>query len=207
MSKHSLPAPEESANRLIARRVVGLRKARSLSFDALAARSELSKGILVAIEQGNANPSIATLCKLARGLRVSVTDLLAQDAPEACALQLVAPDQANRLWSGKHGGHATLLVGTGGPDMLELWDWTLCPGEEFESRGHPAGTVELLAVAEGALELEIDGSVHRIGTNHRAIAEADRPHTYRCHGRKRTRFSMVVHEPGKPNGNKGDKGK
>jgi transcriptional regulator with XRE-family HTH domain len=195
MSKTANAARGDEVNGLIARRTAQLRRARDLSFDALAARSDLSKGMLVAIEQGTANPSIATLCKLAATLRVSLTDLLAEDKQPSTAVQVVGPDQANELWRGPNGGLATLLVGSGGPDMLELWQWTLFPGEEFRSKGHPQATVELLSVTEGALTLEIDGIDHVIATSHRAVAMTDRPHAYRCHGKKRTSFSMVVQEP------------
>jgi transcriptional regulator with XRE-family HTH domain len=189
-------------NSLIARRIAHLRKAQNLSFDALAARSGLSKGMLVAIEQGSANPSIATLCKLATTLRVSLTELLAEEKQPARAVRVVTPDQANDLWRGRKGGLATLLVGTKGPDMLELWEWRLLPGEEFQSKGHPIGTVELLSVNEGTLALEIDGIDHLVATFHRAVAMTDRPHTYRCHGRKRTSFTMVVQEPSQHEGPK-----
>ena len=190
----TLPASDE-VNGLLARQFARLRKAQKLSFDALAARSDVSKGLLVAIERGVANPSIGTLCKLAAGLRVSLTDLLVGEAAHCASVRLVAPDQAKALWAGPSGGSALLLVGSSGPDMLELWEWTMFPGEEFRSKGHPGSTVELLAVLEGALALEIDGVDHRIATHHRAVARTDRPHAYRCHGRKRTRFTMVVCEP------------
>jgi transcriptional regulator with XRE-family HTH domain len=188
--------PGDAVNGLIARRVADLRKARNLSFDALAARSEISKGMVVAIEQGRANPSIGTLCKLAAALHVSLAELLA-DAPRTFdPVRVVAPDQASVLWEGAKGGLATLLVGSTGPDMLELWEWTLFPGETFQSKRHPKGTVELLSVKEGTLALEVDGIDYLVPAHHRAVAKTDRPHSYRCHGGKRTRFSMVVHDPG-----------
>jgi transcriptional regulator with XRE-family HTH domain len=194
MSKPTSGLTGEQANGLIAREIGRLRKSQNLSFDALAARSEVSKGMLVAIEQGGANPSIATLCKLAASLRVSITDLLAGNI-EPSVVQIVAPEQAKELWEGPKGGRALLLVGSPGPDMLELWEWTLLPGEEFYSKGHPAGTMELLAVTEGILSIEVEGAIHLIAAEHRAVAMTDRPHTYRCHGKKRTRFQMAVHEP------------
>jgi transcriptional regulator with XRE-family HTH domain len=196
MTKLSNAALGTEINALIARRIAQLRKTQNLSFDALAARSDISKGMLVAIEQGTANPSIGTLCKLAATLRVSLTDLLGEEEQTSSAVQVVTPDQANDLWRGPKGGLATLLVGRAGPEMLELWEWTLFPGEEFQSKGHPKDTVELLSVTEGTLALEIDGVDHLIAASHRAVAITDRPHGYRCHGKKRTRFAMVVHEPG-----------
>jgi hypothetical protein len=77
-------------------------------------------------------------------------------------VQIVPPDQANVLWREARGGLRTLLIGSAGPDMLELWEWTLFPGEKFQAKRHPEGTVELLAVMEGTLALEIDGADHVI---------------------------------------------
>jgi transcriptional regulator with XRE-family HTH domain len=75
----------EETNGLIARRVADLRRARNLSFDALSARRQISKGMLVGIEQGSANPSIGTLCKLAAKLRVSLVELLEEEfCPDLC---------------------------------------------------------------------------------------------------------------------------
>ncbi len=195
MAETSNPIPGGEVNGLIARRVADLRRARNLSFDALAGRSEISKGMLVAIEQGRANPSIGTLCKLAGALRVSLAELLAEGPRPLDRVQIVSPEQASVLWHGTKGGLATLLVGSAGPDMLELWEWTLFPGEKFQSKRHPKGTVELLSVHEGTLALEVDATEHLIAAHYRAVAMTDQAHAYRCHGKKRVRFSMVVHEP------------
>jgi transcriptional regulator with XRE-family HTH domain len=195
MPEASKPFPGDVINGLIAGRVGQLRKSRSMSFDALATRSEISKGMLVAIEQGRANPSIGTLCKLAAALRVSLSELVAEASPRPLDVQVVPPDQTSVLWEGPKGGFATLLVGSAGPDMLELWEWQLSPGEMFKAKKHGNGTVELLLVTEGALALEVDGIDYLVPTNHRAIAKTDKPHSYSSHGGKRTRFSMVVYEP------------
>ena len=190
-------APDDPAgamNNAIARRIAALRKGRQLSFDELAARSGVSKGMLVQLEQGRANPSIATLCRLAAGLRVSVADLIASAGDAARAVQIVAADAARILWNGPKGGSAALLVGSDGPDMLELWDWTLQPGERYEARPHTAGTRELVHVITGTLELEVDGAAEIVVAGASAFARTDRPHAYACSGRKRTRFTMVVSE-------------
>jgi transcriptional regulator with XRE-family HTH domain len=187
-------ATGDAMNEAIARRVASLRKGSQLTFDALAARSDISKGMLVQIEQGRANPSISTLCKLAAALRVSVADLVNSDSHPNRAVRIVAPGTAPILWQGPKGGTASLLVGAEGPDMLELWDWCLAPGERFESRPHPAGTQELLNVIEGTLSLEVDGHSHLVSAGSSASARTDCAHAYACHGKKRVRFSMVVYE-------------
>jgi transcriptional regulator with XRE-family HTH domain len=196
MARSDNSSSTDEVNRLLAQRVAELRGALNLSFDALAARSEVSKGMLVAIEQGGANPSIGILCKLAGALRVSLAELLAEAPGPRNHVQVVSADEAKVLWRGPKGGFATLTVGSSGPDMLELWEWTMYPGEKFQSKGHPNGTIELLSVKEGTLGLEVEGFEYLVAAQHRAIAMTDRPHAYACRGgKKRTRFLMVVHEP------------
>lgn len=179
----------------IGRRIALLRKARELSLDALVRRAGVSKGTLVQIEQGRANPGISTLCRLAAALGASVADLVAPaDAGEA-AVRIVGPGGARRLWSGPNGGSATLLAGTRGPDMLEIWAWRLMPGERFEAGRHGRGTRELLFVTEGVLHLEIQDRSTPVAAGSTAIALTDRPHAYANGGAAPVRFFMTVHEP------------
>jgi len=181
---------------VIAGRVALLRKRKQQSFDELAARSGVSKGMLVKLEQGRVNPSIATLCRLASGLGVSVAELIATDNLPRSPVRVVGPEQKRVLWTGPKGGTAELLVGSEGPDMLELWTWTLNPGERFEASAHTPGTLELLHVQQGILALEVDGLTHLVAAGAAAAARTDRPHVYACGGRKRVQFSMSVYEPG-----------
>lgn len=189
----ALPTEETAIATAVALRIGALRKGLGLSFDALAHRAGVSKGTLVQIEQGRANPAISTLCRLAAALQVSVADLLA--VPEPAARPVTVVTQARRLWSGPKGSHATLLAGTPGPDMLEIWDWCLMPGERFEAGVHGRGTRELLHVTAGMLALEVDVATNLIPAGASAIALTDRPHAYANPGPVPCRFTMTVHEP------------
>lgn len=60
----------------VANRIRSWRKEKKLSLDELSRRASVSKGMLVEIEKGAANPSIAILCKLAAALGVSVADIV-----------------------------------------------------------------------------------------------------------------------------------
>lgn len=193
-----IPASGDAADQLngaIARRIALLRRGKQQTFDQLAVRSGVSKGMLVQIEQGRANPSIATLCRLAAGLGVSVADLMSVADEPGNPVQVVASDETRILWKGPRGGSAALLIGSVGPDMLELWSWTLQPGERYEARPHSVGTLELVHVQQGSLALEVNGIVTLIAAGASAFARTDRPHAYACGSRKRVLFSMVVFEP------------
>ena len=60
----------------VANRIRNWRKEKKLSLDELSRRASVSKGMLVEIEKGAANPSIAILCKLAAALGISVADIV-----------------------------------------------------------------------------------------------------------------------------------
>jgi transcriptional regulator with XRE-family HTH domain len=81
--------------------------------------------MLVDIEACRANPSIALLCRLASALGVSVADFV--NVAAAPPVKVMAASDIPTLWQGERGGHARLLAGTSGPDMVELWQWSLIP--------------------------------------------------------------------------------
>jgi transcriptional regulator with XRE-family HTH domain len=187
------PAAADDLLAVVSARVRARRIEHRLSLDKLAARSGVSKGMLVQIENGHANPSIATLCKVAAALGASVADLVdVAGTSRADVLPARAPRQ---LWIGPRGGAATLLVGSTGPDMLELWSWELRPGERYDAVAHPEGTQELLNVTHGRLTLSFGAMSYAIGTGESAVAYTDRPHAYVCLGARPVRFTMVVWEP------------
>jgi transcriptional regulator with XRE-family HTH domain len=194
----SLPRADEQEAALaatVAARLFERRKALGLSFDALAQKAGVAKGTLVQIEQQRGNPSISTLCRLAAALEVSVADLVASNETTTQAVTLLGRDHARQLWTGPSGGAATLLAGTQGPDMLEIWDWALMPGESFEAAVHGAGTRELIHVTKGTLSLTVDGATHLVAAGVSAIALTDRPHAYANLGKEPLHFTMTVHEP------------
>jgi transcriptional regulator with XRE-family HTH domain len=176
----------------ISTRIRTRRQARKLSLDALAARSGVSKGMLVQIEKGTTNPSIGTLCRVAAALGASIADLV--DAAPSSRQDVVLAAAPRELWKGKHGGRATLLVGSSGPDMLELWEWELRPRERYDAIAHPAGTLELVHVTAGKLALIFGSTTYLVPSGTAATAFTDRPHSYACVGARPVRFTMVVME-------------
>src|SRR5436305_791271 len=83
---------------------------------------------------------LATLLKLAAALGVTLTELLGSQ-PLDRPVAVVSRHDAMTLWSTPHGGAACLLVSHG---PLELWTWTLQPGDRRTSLPHRAGALELL---------------------------------------------------------------
>jgi transcriptional regulator with XRE-family HTH domain len=174
----------------LARNVRSLRQARGWTLAALAARSGVSKGMVVELEQGRTNPSVATVGRLATALGVGFAQLVeVGDEPE---LRVVSGDQAVRLWRGAEGGWGAFLVGTQHPTETELWDWTLEPGDAYEGEIHPEGTRELLYVLEGEITLVLDHRQRTALPQHAAaLYTADRPNRIENSGPVPARVIMV----------------
>lgn len=178
----------------IAERVLAERTRQGFTLDELAARSEVSKGMLVQIEKARTNPSIGTLCRVADALGVSVANLV--DFSGEPAVTVHPPERAATLWTGERpGSSAVLFAGADGPNWLELWEWRLARGEEHAAEGHSLGTVELLHVYDGTLTLVVGDDEVEVPPGHTATFHAERDHVYANRGRAGVRFAMVVTGP------------
>jgi transcriptional regulator with XRE-family HTH domain len=174
----------------IAHAVRRLRSARSWTLTELAARSGISRRLIVQIEQEQANPSIGTLLRLADAFEVALSELLPEPSTATIGMRPAAEEL--RLWSGPRGGAGRLLINRG---PLELWSWTLRPGESLESEAHHAGCVELLTVTAGTLQLDVGSESLTLTSGDSAWFEATDAHAYRNPTRLTTDFTLAVFAP------------
>jgi transcriptional regulator with XRE-family HTH domain len=179
---------------IIAHNVRSARVAAGLSLDALAARADVSKGALVALEGARGNPNLTTLVRLADALGRSVSSLL-EDARADAAVVVVDADAVAPLWTGPSGGTARLLLTNPRPAPVEVWRWRLHPGERHDSRPHAAGTTETLTVVRGQMTLVVGEAEHALHTGATTAFVADVPHAYAGAGRGPCELLMTVHLP------------
>src|SRR5690348_17584081 len=102
-------AGADSVARAIGGRVRQGRNSRGWTLDQLAGRSGVSRRMLVSIEQGSANPSIATLLLISDALGIGLPALVEMDNPPG--LRVTRAGTAAVLWRGKLGGQAVLVAG------------------------------------------------------------------------------------------------
>ena len=178
----------------VGRNVRALRQQRRMTIDALAAAAGVSRGTVIQIETARGNPSIATLVGLAAALRVGVASLVDGDAEPRVVVRRAA--EAARLWSSAAGSNAVFRIGTDPPDVVELWDWTLQPGDAFDGEAHPMGTQEVLSVLSGRLGLRVGNTEQHLDTGDTVLFQAHAPHRYSGAGDGPVRFVMVVLQPG-----------
>ena len=174
----------------VARTLQALRADRGWSLDQLAARSGVSKGVLVALEQGRSNPNLATLARIGDAFGVPVTQLV--DVGGEPAVRISRPDASRVLWHGPSGGTGTIIGATDPPWAVELWHWEVMPGETFGGEAHAPATREMAWVQSGTLTLTVAAEPHTVSSGQCARFPGSRPHRYSNEGEQPVRLTMVV---------------
>lgn len=179
---------------VIGERVRGERQARHWTLDQLATEARVSRRALVNVEQGVANPSVTTLLRLSDALGIGLPALV--EPPATTPVKVTRHGEGAVLWQGSQGGRGVLVAGSAPPDVLELWDWTLEPGERHDSEAHISGTHEALQVLSGTLTLEVAGKSLTLEAGDAISFPGDGPHSYTNTAPEPARFALTVFEPG-----------
>ena len=150
--------------------------------------------MVVNVEQGAANPSVGTLLRIGDALGVGLPSLV--EPPEPKAVKVTRRGEGASLWTSDAGGRGVLVAGTEPPDVLELWDWTLNPGDHHVSEAHTTGTQELVQVQDGTLVLEVADQAVTLDVGDAVAFAGDVEHSYSNPGAQPARFTLAVFEPG-----------
>lgn len=178
----------------IGSRIKHERTTRQWTLDHLAENAGISRRALINLEQGAANPSVGTLLRVSDALGIGLPSLVAPPAPKP--VTLTRAGEGPTLWQGTHGGRGILVAGTEPPDVVELWDWTLGPGDRHDSEAHAAGTKELIHVRGGQVIVDIDGETHTLNAGDAVTFPGDVAHAYANPTDTSAAFALAVFEPG-----------
>lgn len=178
------------------------RQSRRWTLDRLAEAAGVSRRMVVNVEQGAANPSVGTLLRLSDALGVGLPALV--EPPEPKPVKVTRRGEGAALWSSESGGRGVLVAGTEPPDVVELWDWTLGPGDAHVSEAHTPGTKELLQVQEGMVTLEVADQSVILDAGDAVAFPGDVAHSYANPGTQPARFSLAVFEPGVGSGSRSE---
>jgi transcriptional regulator with XRE-family HTH domain len=170
------------------------RQARGWTLDQLAEATGVSRRMVVNVEQGAANPSVGTLLRISDALGIGLPALV--DSPRPKPVTVTRSGDGAALWSSPAGGRGVLVAGTGSPDVVELWDWTLEPGDQHQSEAHAPGTKELLQVREGSITVVVADEHFVLNAGDAVSFPGDTEHSYANPGGDPARFSLAVFEPG-----------
>ncbi len=140
-----------------------MRLSKGLSLSQLAADAGMAKSNLSRLEQGNGNPTLDTIWRLAARLNVPFGNLVAPVSEpvydEGVQVRLI--DQ--------------------GKDEVEVDAyWMSCaPNTHRQAEGHSVGTTETITIISGKLEVGALDDRHELTAGQSHTFAADQPHIYR----------------------------
>lgn len=166
-----------------------IRTEQQLTLDETANRSGVSKAMLGQIERGESNPTIATLWKIASGLRVSLSSLLSYAEDEYQVVDIKAlpfvqsSDQKMKLYD---------IFPFNPISGFEYFYITLEPGASHASQAHENSSGEYIVVTEGELTLVIDERKYVLNAPAAIQFSPQKNHRYENHSTSPTVFQNIV---------------
>jgi transcriptional regulator with XRE-family HTH domain len=154
----------------------------------LAERANISRRMITLIENGTGNASLGTLDRLADALQITFTGLI--DASKNG--DKISADPID-LWQGSdRRSRARLLQNCPTRDHVELWSWSLAPGERYDAEPDSAGMHEMILVTSGQLDLELAQTTHRLTAGQSITFASDQSYAYVNGGPAMLRFIKNV---------------
>jgi len=176
----------------IGKNLNSVRKKRRLSLDKVAELTSVSKAMLGQIERGESIPSVNILWKIATGLKVSFSSLLAD----------VEEDKETLLI---HHSNITPIIEEDGqmriyPQFIfesnrgfEVFNIELEPGCIHRSPPHDEGVEEYISLLEGVLEIVIGENVYLLNKGDAIRYLANKEHIYRNISDQLTIFHHLIY--------------
>lgn len=159
----------------VAQNLRSAREQRNYSLDQLAQLTGVSKSMLRQIETGKSSPTIATIWKIANGLRVSFTTLLRKQEVEAEVksfkknLPLTEISEHYRVFP---------MISFDPHQSFEAYYLEIDPGTTYAAEPHQGEIYEYIFVTAGTLEVVIQEEVFRIHKDEFLKFDASHPHVY-----------------------------
>jgi transcriptional regulator with XRE-family HTH domain len=171
----------------IASNVRALRRQTGLSQQALADAAGLSRRMVVALESGDANISLGKLSLLAAALGVRFAELVRMPGEDA------GECRGTLAWRGRgERSQAHLMGAVPASREVELWIWSLEPGERYAAEPDPPGFHEMIHVFEGTLAIEFAAGSRTLAAGESLTFDSARPYAYFNPGVTLVRFVRNV---------------
>ena len=174
---------------VVADNLRALREERNLSLEQLAVLTGVSKSMLRQIETGKSSPTIATIWKIANGLRVSFTSLLSRPNVEAQVRSFTGAEPL----TGVDGKYRLFPLVPFDPDTaFETYYVEIDPGTVFSGEPHDGNVHEYLYVLKGKMQITVAGQEYLVSEQEFLQFFANCPHEYKNVGRKTATAIMQV---------------
>jgi transcriptional regulator with XRE-family HTH domain len=166
-----------------------LREKRNLSLDAFARMTGVSKSMLRQIETGKSNPTLATVWKIATGLRVSLSTLLRESEPEV----KVHPFKEFPPIVEENGKYRLYQMTFFDPERpVETYYMEVDPETVFHAKAHIGVVEERVMVVEGRLDVTVGESLNIVEAGCSISFTPDREHVYENAGASTAKAIMML---------------
>jgi len=192
MSEYILTNSTPDINQRLASRISALRAERSLSLDALAKKSDVSRSMISLIERGETSPTAVVLDKLAFGLGVTLASLF--EPPHADASPLGRrTDQLQ--WTDPQSGYTRRNISPPhfrSPLHVVEIDFPAGATVTYEAGLRETGIHQQVWILEGRMEITVDDSRYRLQAGD-CLAMLENQHiVYHNSSKLPARYAVIV---------------
>ena len=163
---------EEEVGKHIGMNLRQFRTAKGITIEAFSKKIGVSKLTLIKIEQGEANPTLSVIWKIADGLHIPIAALLSGESD----VSIIRKQEGVQLKSPEEDFVVEPLFRSNG---FELYRGYLKPNRSYTSEAHQAGVTEFVTVMSGQLTVEVNQEQYDLVEEECIRFKGDRKHTYR----------------------------
>lgn len=184
--------PKPDVNQRIASRISALRAERHLSLDGLAKKSDVSRSMISLIERGETSPTAVVLDRLAIGLGVTLASLF--EDPQAQASPLVRRRE-QLAWTDPQSGYTRRNISPPhfrSPLQIVEIDFPAGATVAYAPGVREVGIHQQVWILEGCMEIEVDGSHHRLEAGDCLAMQENQLIVYKNSSKLPARYVVVV---------------
>jgi transcriptional regulator with XRE-family HTH domain len=176
----------------IGSRIKSLRQSNHLTLKQLAEKVGCSDAYLSQIENGRVSPSIASLKRIAEGLKSKITDFFVESQDDDPVV--LRPDQRVTLSLERWNARIQSLVINPRNKRMHPFFTTIQPGGGSHGLYSHVGE-EFGIVLKGELEIDLDGAIHLVKQNESFYYNSSQPHSWTNPGNEETVVVWVISPP------------
>lgn len=183
---------EDEISKRLAHRLKEARQSRSLSLEALANLSGVSKSMLSQIERGESSPTVASLWNLTKALNIDFSGLLDGSPKELSPIrEVIRAEQTPIIMSQGKGCKIRILSAPESVGDTEIYDLEFDANGALHSEAHRAGCMENLTVFSGTLVITSNDKSEVVNRGDTIRYIADKPHSIEAKNKK-ARAVLIV---------------
>jgi transcriptional regulator with XRE-family HTH domain len=176
----------------IGQRIRAQRQSNNLTLRQLAEKVGCTEAYLSQIENGKVSPSIASLKKIADALQTKITDFFVESQDDEPVV--LTEDRRTTLSLERWNAKIESLVVNPRNKRMHPFFTTIQPGGGSHGLYSHVGE-EFGLVLKGELEIDLDGSIHRVKKSESFYYNSSQPHSWTNPGKTETVVVWVISPP------------